>query len=52
VNEPFEGPRRRWGGNIKMDFKEIACEDGEKIHLFVNTVIKSGLLIDRSKGTD
>jgi hypothetical protein len=29
-----------------MDFKEVVCEDGNKIQLLVNTIIKSGLLID------
>jgi hypothetical protein len=26
-------PRHRWEDNVKMDFKEIRCEDMDSIHL-------------------
>jgi hypothetical protein len=46
---PLGRPRRRWEGNIRMDLREIRCEDVECMHLFevrdnywalVNTVMK------------
>jgi hypothetical protein len=30
---PLERPRRRWEGNIKMDFREIGFWDVDWIHL-------------------
>ena len=30
---PLGRPRNRWKNNIKMDIKEIECEDMELIHL-------------------
>jgi hypothetical protein len=31
--KPLGRPRNRWQNNIKMDIKEIECEDMELIHL-------------------
>jgi hypothetical protein len=48
---PLGRPRRRWDGNIKMDFREIGIDGANWIELaqemvkcqaFVNTVMKFG----------
>jgi hypothetical protein len=33
VKRPLDSPRHRWQDNIKMNLKEIMCEDGDWIHL-------------------
>jgi len=33
VKRPLRRPRCRWENNIKFDFKEIRCENVDRIHL-------------------
>jgi hypothetical protein len=39
VGKPAEKrPRRRWDGNIKVDVREIGCEDLDLINLAVDRI--------------
>jgi hypothetical protein len=38
AKQPLKSLRMRWEDNIKMDFREIGCEDGRCMELFQNCV--------------
>jgi len=58
IKRPFERPRRRWEGNIKLDLQEVGCRGMNWIYLsqdsFSRKIVLHGVskVVQKKKNSD